>query len=423
MPFIRIAIAALALGTAGAATARQQHFPIEPVDIPPSIQQGVDMIFIDQDLLPSVRKNEELLRDLGLEEAGDTSVDLLLAANPLYTQLRRGLVRYRLSWGALPEVDIPAGPVLRPGAQGDRVALLRQRLGLAAGAGYDQEAAAAVRRFQQAHGIRPDGIAGAETIAALNRGAAYYERLLLINLERASRLPAATQGGRYIVVDAGGAEIFLFEDGVIKDRMRAIVGKKDSATPMMAAMIRYASVNPYWNIPVDLAQTLIAPRVLASGLSHLREGRYEVLADWSDDADVVDPARIDWKAVADGSEEIRMRQLPGRGNSMGDIKFMMPNEFGIYLHDTPDKALFRADDRWISNGCVRVEDAHRLARWLFGSMPKGRDPNAEEDVELAEPVPVFITYLTAGATSSGVSFREDRYGRDAVLLASNIGLR
>jgi L,D-transpeptidase YcbB len=412
------ALILLALGAAAPAHARPP-FPIEPVDIPPSIQQGVDMIYIDPELLPAIRRNEELLEELGLGAGEEASAELLLAANPLYTRLRRGLVRYRLTWGGLPQVAIPPGPALRPGAEGERVALLRERLGLSPGASFDQELARAVRLYQQAHAIRPDGIAGAETIASLNLGSAHYERLLSINIERARRLPGAPRGGRYILVDAGGAEIHLVEDGEIKDSMKAVVGKPESATPMMAAMIRYASVNPYWNIPVDLAQTLIAPRVLANGLSHLQAGRYEILSDWTDEADIVDPASIDWASVADGSTEIRVRQLPGRGNSMGDIKFMMPNEFGIYLHDTPDKSVFRNEDRWISNGCVRVEDAARLAKWLFGSMPRGRDPNVEEDVELPEPVPVYITYLTAGASAAGVVFRKDPYQRDAVLLAAS----
>jgi L,D-transpeptidase YcbB len=420
-PFVTLFLS-FTLGAAYPGETRQ-IFPVEPVDLPPAIEQGVDMVYIDPELLPAVQRNGELLADLGLEESGEASVDLLLAANPLYTQLRRGLVRYRMVWGNLPQIAVPAGPVLRRGADGERVELLRQRLGLSEGSSYDQELEVAVRLYQQTHAMRPDGIAGAETLASLNRGTAHYERLLSINLDRARRLPAAAQAGRYILVDAGAAEIYLFEDGEIVDRMKAVVGTPQSATPMMAAMIRYASVNPYWNIPVDLAETLIAPRVVANGLSHLQAGRYEVLSDWSDDAEVIDPARIDWASVASGSTEVRIRQLPGRGNSMGDIKFMMPNEFGIYLHDTPDKSVFRNEDRWISNGCVRVEDARRLAEWLFGAMPRGRDANVEEDFELPAPVPVYITYLTAGVASAGVIFRKDPYGRDATLLASASAFR
>jgi len=106
---------------------------------------------------------------------------------------------------------------------------------------------------------------------------------------------------------------------------------------------------------------------------------------------------------------------------MGKIKFMMPNRFGIYLHDTPDKTVFDKDDRWISNGCIRLQDAPRLAAWLFGAMPKGRDPEVEERVNLPEPVPVFVTYITAEAGADGVVFRADPYGRDAAVLARYFG--
>jgi murein L,D-transpeptidase YcbB/YkuD len=190
---------------------------------------------------------------------------------------------------------------------------------------------------------------------------------------------------------------------------------------MMAGLIRYASVNPYWNVPPDLVQTLIAPKVLAEGLGHIKAERYQLLSGWEQDAQVVDPASIDWRAVAAGKADVRIRQLPGRANSMGEIKFMLPNDYGIYLHDTPDKGLFGKDDRWLSNGCVRVEDARRLATWLFGSMPKGRDPNAEEDVALADPVPVYITYLTVGAAQQELVFRNDPYGRDPALVARLFG--
>jgi murein L,D-transpeptidase YcbB/YkuD len=118
-----------------------------------------------------------------------------------------------------------------------------------------------------------------------------------------------------------------------------------------------------------------------------------------------------------GKTTIRLRRLPSPANSMGMIKFMLPNDFGIYLHDTPEKGHFTKGDQWISNGCVRVEDAQRLANWLFGSMPQGGDPKVEKDVQLAEAVPVYMTYLTAAASPNGVTFRADPYGRDTAVLA------
>lgn len=411
---LTLLLAAASLSAPGSTRYTQ---PIEPIELPPSIQQGVDMMYIDPEIAPAVRKRDAVLDGVDFEDGAAALGELLLPVNPLFTELRRGLVRYRMKWGALLDVQVPAGSVLKPGGQGERVALLRERLGLRAGRKFDEELAKMVRAYQQAHGFKPDGVAGAETIASLNLGAGHYERLLLINLDRARTLPSSAEKGRYILVDAGAARLYLFEDGRAQDSMKVIVGKAETATPMMAALMRYASVNPYWNVPPELVQTLIAPRVISGGVAYLQDRRYEILADWSDDAAIVDPTTVDWAAAAAGKADIRVRQRPGPGNSMGDVKFMMPNDFGIYLHDTPDKSPFGKTDRWISNGCIRVEDAHRLATWLFGTRPKGSNPDVEEQVDLPTPVPVYVTYLTAGATRDGVEFRKDPYGRDSALLS------
>ena len=132
---------------------------------------------------------------------------------------------------------------------------------------------------------------------------------------------------------------------------------------------------------------------------------------------VLDPATIDWQAVADGKQEVRLRRLPSPANSMGMVKFMMPNDFGIYLHDTPERSHFEKGEYWISNGCIRVEDARRLEKWLYGSIPEGANPKVEEDVPLPNPVPVYVTYFTAAASPQGVTFRPDPYGRDAPVIA------
>jgi murein L,D-transpeptidase YcbB/YkuD len=316
---------------------------------------------------------------------------------------------------------MPAGPAMKLGSEGMNVAALRQRLGLPPGAKYDEQLANVVKEYQQAHGLKADGVAGGGTVASLNLGAQHYERLIIVNLERARRLPLATERGRYLLVDVGAAKLFLYENGRPIDSMKVIVGKAETATPMMAAQMRYASVNPYWNVPPEMVISLIAPNVLKQGMTYLKDRRYEVLADWSDEAPAIDPTTVDWQAVASGAKVIRVRQLPGGGNSMGQVKFMMPNDFGIYLHDTPNKALFAAEDRWISNGCVRVEDAQRLASWLMGGLPQAPDPDRPLRVDMPEPVPVYITYLTAAATPTGVAFRHDPYKRDAAVIARYFG--
>ena len=243
-------------------------------------------------------------------------------------------------------------------------------------------------------------------------------QLIRLNMDRARALPA-NPGRRYILVDTAAARLFLYEDGRVRDSMKVVVGKSSEQTPMMAGMIRYAMVNPYWNIPPDLAQTSVAPEVLKKGISYLRTKRYEVLSDWSENARVVPPKSVDWKAVAAGRQEIRVRQLPGKGNAMGKMKFMFPNDLGIYLHDTPEKELFAKADRRFSSGCVRVEDAARLAKWLFGKPLVAKSNAPEQRVNLPQPVPVFITYFTAAPQGQTIAFRRDVYDRDGALLQRN----
>jgi L,D-transpeptidase YcbB len=175
-------------------------------------------------------------------------------------------------------------------------------------------------------------------------------------------------------------------------------------------MLRYAILNPYWNVPVDLAQKSVAPKILAGRT--LASMRMEALSDWSATPQKLEPAAINWPAVASGATELRLRQLPGGDNAMGRVKFMFPNEFGIYLHDTPDKALLKLDDRHLSNGCIRLEDAARLGKWLFGGQAITMPKTPEQIAALPLPVPVYLTYLTTSGTDSGITLATDVYGLD-----------
>jgi L,D-transpeptidase YcbB len=238
--------------------------------------------------------------------------------------------------------------------------------------------------------------------------------LLRANLERARALPHDARG-RYILVDAAAQELILFEGRTPRDRMRVVVGKRQSPTPMMAGAIQYVVLDPYWNVPVDLVRDTIAPAVLTEGHSVLEARRMEVLSDWSDSAKPVDPAIVDWNAVAEGRYRLRVRQLPGADNMMGRVKFMLPNTLGIYLHDTPAKSLLKEPMRMFSSGCVRLEDAERLRNWL-GVHDHGGEPDRR--LNLASPVPVYISYFTIAATPRGLHRRPDIYARDRPLLSS-----
>ena len=198
--------------------------------------------------------------------------------------------------------------------------------------------------------------------------------------------------GRYVLVDAGSARLFMIDGGRVADSMRVIVGKPASATPVMKSVLHSATFNPYWNVPTDLAQKLIAPRVLEQGLAYLRTHRYIVVSAFSSDPAQVPAKSVDWREVAAGREKVFVRQLPGGSNAMGQIKLGLPGSDGIFLHDTPDKQLFEASDRNLSNGCVRLEDAPRLARWLFGADPSAPSGAPEQIVPLPREVPIVITY-------------------------------
>ena len=236
------------------------------------------------------------------------------------------------------------------------------------------------------------------------------------SLQRVRAIPAPPWS-RHVVIDAASARLWMYEGDRVVDSMRVVVGKPDMPTPMMAGYLRQAVLNPYWNVPEHLVRQTIAAGVLGQGTRYLRVRGYEVLADWSDDPARLDPAQVDWRAVAAGRRELRVRQNPGPANAMGNVKFEFPNPEGIYLHDTPDKDLLLAEARQFSNGCVRLEDAERLGRWLLdGAMPSAGSP--ETRIDLGQPVPIYITYLTVQADGDRLALGPDPYGRDGAARAA-----
>jgi L,D-transpeptidase YcbB len=414
----KLILGAVALALSAPALAAEPRGD-EPIPVPTSIKQGIDFVYVDPDMREvsrQARPRNWLSRLFG---GGDRRQG---EPNPIFLQLAGGLDQYRATWGALPQNKVPTGATLKRGATGKRVEALRTRLGLPPRGGYDAQLEAAVSAYQFAHGLSPvDGIAGRMTLASLNSGALAYERKIAINMERAWRLPKQRAFDRYVIVDSGAALAYLVDRDRMVDSMRVIVGAPKTKTPIMAVIMRQAKANPYWNVPPDLFQTLTAKRVLEQGVGYLDQFHYQVLSDWGPNAQVVDPKSINWKAAAAGKTGYRARQLPGPWNSMGEMKFEMPNDYGIYLHDTPLKEKFGQDDRWISNGCVRLEDYRRFAAWVFGRPPAPAN-GYERTIELPRPVPVFMTYFTVSPGPDGrLVFRPDPYGHDQEALPQMFG--
>jgi murein L,D-transpeptidase YcbB/YkuD len=254
---------------------------------------------------------------------------------------------------------------------------------------------------------------------ALKTGAADDPRVRA-TLDRLRLVPAK---GRAIVVDVANAELMVLEDGQVVDRMKVIVGKPDFATPLIAGKIHYVTFNPYWHIPQDVARRKVAPIVLKRGVGYLKAARYQTVAAFGGDKEVpIDPASIDWKAVAKDEIEVNIRQLTGPHNMMGKMKFGFVNDYGIFLHDTPHKNLFAKPVRNLSLGCIRLEHPERLAQWLLGRDPApastdaatdaAADADAEDNVRIDQGVAVYVLYLTARPDGDRLAFAPDVYHLD-----------
>jgi murein L,D-transpeptidase YcbB/YkuD len=240
---------------------------------------------------------------------------------------------------------------------------------------------------------------------------------VVANLERARGMPSK---GRFVLVNPAVQMLYMYENGVPVDSMKVVVGDygknipRVSPTPMISSVIFYTIHNPYWNAPDLLVKKNIAPRYLAEGDKYLKSRGFRVMSDWTANAAEVPAKQVDWKAVAAGKTQIRVRQDPGPDNFMGQLKFPFANPEDIFLHDTDpaDRNLFGMSDRARSNGCVRLEDARRFGRWLLGHDPITPSTEAEYAERLPQGMPVYLVYLTAQPQNGQLTFARDIYGLD-----------
>ena len=288
-------------------------------------------------------------------------------------------MKYRQTWGNLPDIGVPAGPALKPGSTGERVSATAGAARTGARRQIDAALAAKVKEFQAVHGIKADGIAGAGTIEALNRGAQYYEQLIIINMERAKRLPAPQEESKYVLVDAGGATVAVAErpkDRRDEDRGRQSRNRDADDGRVHQVCERQSRTGTSRR---NLSGISSARAIVARASRYLTDREYQVLTGYGADAQIHRSATVDWQAVVDGRQDVALRRLPSPANSMGMMKFMLPNYFGIYLHDSPEKEHFTKNELWVSNGCVRLEDYKRVAKFLFdGSIPQGDNPKGRK---------------------------------------------
>ena len=268
-----------------------------------------------------------------------------------YTGLRDKLKSYRdlADKGGWPV--IPQGPTLRAGTRSNRVPIIRHRLRITGdlkGDGnshasdlFDEALVEAVKRFQQRHGLKVDGQVGKRTRHEMNIPAELRARQIELNMERWRWIPHQL-GKRYIYVNIDDFNLSLIDNQKPILKMRAVVGKPFRKTPVFSANMRYLDVNPYWNIPTNIVLRDILPNIRRD-TDYLEKMKIRVFADWSEDASELDPNQIDWQVVGSNYFPYKLRQDPGPENALGRIKFMFPNKFAVYIHDTPHRGLFRSD--------------------------------------------------------------------------------
>jgi murein L,D-transpeptidase YcbB/YkuD len=339
--------------------------------------------------------------------AGAEAGTVLQAYNPqhpAYVALRKKLNELPRRVPTAHAPKIPAGPALRVGMRDPRVPLIRSRLSLDGDGSdhdeslYDTKIAAAVKDFQKANGLPPSGVLTARTIAALSGGpASSLAAEILANMERWRWMPRDLGESR-IEVNIPAFEAVVVEDGKVVQRHRVIVGKEKTPTPIFSNTMQYLIVNPYWNVPHSILRN-----ELSFDPNHLRRLGYQV-------------------SSRDG--RLIVRQPPGEKNALGLIKFMFPNEYSVYMHDTPNRTLFAESRRAFSHGCVRLDEPFRFAETVLGkgwseARLKKLVGGKERYINLPKPLPVHIGYFTAFVDENGtLQTREDLYGYSRKLRAA-----
>ena len=370
---------------------------------------------------------ETTLAELAAAAAPAGAIDALKPTQFIYAGLKKELGRLRGVAKAGGWAIIPAGPALKPGARDPRVTLIRKRLAATGelpssapldNEAYDQDVAAAVKVFQERHRFTADGTLGKTTLDGLNVSVASRIDQVRINLERA-RWVVGGLSDSFVLVNLPAFKVYFIRDGKNVWETRAQVGKQARETPAFRADLRYLVLNPDWTVP---------PGIQADVLAGMRKGQNTIarkgLTILDRQGKPVDPASIDWAKASEKNFGYTLRQPPGPDNALGRVKFIFPNEHFVFLHDTPSKELFSADQRTFSSGCIRVENPLDFASvllerdgWTRERVQGAIDAGDSQTVLLKTPLPVLIVYWTVSVGAAGdLHFARDVYNLDASVL-------
>ena len=389
---------------------------------------------VDPNFFQQKKEIDQVAALTGLESAAN--LDQFFASwqpsGEQYASLRAVLADYRAlevngGWGR-----INLGDTIKPGMTDPRVPAIRARLAVTDGANptvaqdvaevYDEELEWVVKAFQMRHGLEIDGVIGPATLVALNVPVEDRIEEIIISMERWRWMPD-NLGTDRIMVNIAGFDLQRFEDDQLAERMAVVVGKPYHRTPVFSDSIKYLEINPYWNVPVSIAVKEELPKLKKNPAARAAAGFEAVQGD-----KVYNLTSINWRKYGPGNFPFRLRQRPGPNNALGRVKYMFPNEFNVYLHDTPAKSLFSRADRAFSHGCVRLSRPLELAPPVLasGGVP-GWDMNRVDAVvasgertvvKLETPLPVHITYFTAWVDQGVPNFRNDVYDQDEKLVAA-----
>ncbi len=372
------------------------------------------------------------LLDKVRQQPFESIIAALEPRHPAYQQLRSALHRYKKIAEQGGWLTIPEGPVLRTGMQHAQVVMIRARLGitrdLVSGSQsesdlYDDVLSEAVMRFQARHGIGIDGHVGNQTRAAMNIPVKQRLQQIMVNMERWRWLPRDF-GQRYLIVNMTGFELYALENDKVVLAMPIIIGKKYRATPAFQSKLAYMEINPYWTIPKKIVLEDLIPAENRNP-GYLSRKQIRVFDGWGKDTQELAMAEIPLHKLSKNYFPYMFRQDPGPKNSLGRIKFMFPNPYDIYLHDTPTRYLFERQTRTFSSGCIRVSDPIRLAAYLLNKPTQLKEEKVlsliyqgeHRSLSLLKPVPIYIIYITAWADrAENIVFRRDIYQRDLMML-------
>ncbi len=344
-------------------------------------------------------------------------------ASPEYARLLGALASYQQIADAGGWPSVPAGPTIAPGSNDPRIAVLAERLTAtgdlpdrdAVFSSYDTVLQTAVLRFQSRHGLEPDALVGPATLRALNVPAHERTRQLEMNLTRARDVFTPSRDD-FFLVNVPAFEGYLYRAGSLVWKTGVVVGEAKTETPLLESRLRSVVLNPTWTVPRSIASEEFLPKIQAD-IGFLSRGGYDV---FDASGQSVDPATIDWTSLTVNDFPYTLVQRPGPVNELGSIKFLFPNEFSVCMHDTPSKYLFSYYSRAFSHGCIRVENPVDLAERLLAGDGVTREQidarlaTAEtEAVQLHEPLPIVLAYLTAVVDEAGtVYFFRDIYDGD-----------